>query len=239
MTEWTEKEICSLGRIVTGKTPPKEIAEYWNGGEQFVSPKDMEIDSLYIYRTQSTISTKALEKFRNQVLPPNAVMYTALSYGFGKIGLANKRLLTNQQINSVIVNSHNNFRFVYYLLRISTPHIFSYNSGIDTPIVPKSVFEKIKLNVPSLTIQRKIAAVLSAYDDLIENNNRCIAILEKMAEELYREWFVRLRFPGHEKTKIIKDVPYGWEIRKIRDLGKVITGKTPPTSNQSFYYHGN
>jgi len=67
-------------------------------------------------------------------------------------------------------------------------------------------------------IQRKIAAVLSAYDDLIENNNRRIAILEKMAEELYREWFVRLRFPGHEKTKIIKGIPEGWEVKNV---GKV------------------
>jgi type I restriction enzyme S subunit len=71
---------------------------------------------------------------------------------------------------------------------------------------------KIKFRIPLHPNQCKIAAVLSAYDDLIENNNRRIAILEKMAEELYREWFVRLRFPGHEKTKIIKGVPEGWEI---------------------------
>lgn len=69
-----------------------------------------------------------------------------------------------------------------------------------------------------LPIQCKIAAVLSAYDDLIENNNRCIAILEKMAKELYREWFVRLRFPGHEKTKIIKGMPESWEVKKIKEV---------------------
>jgi type I restriction enzyme S subunit len=67
-------------------------------------------------------------------------------------------------------------------------------------------------------IQRKIAAVLSTYHDLIENNNRRIAILEKMAEELYREWFVRLRFLGHEKVKIVKGVPEGWEVKRIGDI---------------------
>jgi len=95
--------------------------------------------------------------------------------------------------------------------------------------------EKLLIPLPPLPIQKKIAAVLSAYDDLIENNNRRIAILEKMAEELYREWFVRLRFPGHENTKIGKGIPEGWEVKKIGDLGRVVTGKTPPTNNQSFY----
>ena len=67
----------------------------------------------------------------------------------------------------------------------------------------------IFLRVPT---QRKIAAILSAYDELIENNKRRIALLEKLAEEIYREWFVRLRFPGHEKVKVVKGVPHGWDI---------------------------
>jgi len=218
MSKWTEKPISSLGRIVTGKTPSKAEPEYWDGDELFVSPKDMERDSFYIRTTQANITKKALTKFKSQRLPKNSVMYTSLSYGFGKIGVATKDLLTNQQITSVISNKDNDFRFIYYLLRVSTPHIFSYNSGIDTPIVPKSVFEKIQLPIPPLPIQRKIAAILSAYDELIENNNRRIAILEKMAEEIYREWFVRLRFPGHEKVKVVKGVPEGWEVKKVKDI---------------------
>ena len=62
------------------------------------------------------------------------------------------------------------------------------------------------------------AAILSAYDELIENNNRRIAILEKIAEEIYREWFVRLRFPGHEKVKVVKGVPEGWKVKRFRDI---------------------
>jgi len=67
--------------------------------------------------------------------------------------------------------------------------------------------------------------VLSAYDDLIENNNRRIAFLEKMAEELYREWFVRLRFPGHEKVKIVKGVPEGWAVKKLKEIVEFAYGK--------------
>ncbi|MGD0572907.1 MAG: restriction endonuclease subunit S [Sedimentisphaerales bacterium] len=87
--------------------------------------------------------------------------------------------------------------------------------------------KELKLSLPPLPIQRKIAAVLSAYNNLIENNNRRIAILERMAEELYREWFVRLRFPGHKKIKITKGVPDGWEIKRMGDIAIFVMGQSP------------
>ena len=82
--------------------------------------------------------------------------------------------------------------------------------------------KRTKVPMPTLAIQKKITAVLSAYDDLIENNNRRIAILEKIAEEIYREWFVRMRFPGHEKVKFHKGVPEGWRPVKIESICKEI-----------------
>ncbi len=94
----------------------------------------------------------------------------------------------------------------------------------------QGIIQRISYPCFPLPIQRKIAAVLSAYDDLIENNNRRIAILEKMAEELYREWFVRLRFPGHEKVKIVKGVPEGWEVKKFKDFCTLQRGFDLPDS---------
>jgi len=76
-------------------------------------------------------------------------------------------------------------------------------------------------------VQKKIAAVLSAYDDLIENNTRRIVLLEKMAEEIYREWFVRLRFPGHEQTTFHKGIPEGWEISELRQIAHLTMGQSP------------
>lgn len=215
MNDWGMKQIKSLGRVVTGKTPPTNNPEYFGGDELFVSPKDLDWNSHYITETETRITSKALEKFKNQVVPRNTVMFTSLSFAFGKMGIASKPCLTNQQINSVIVNKDNSPKFVYYLLRAYEPIIFSYNSGIDTPIVPKSVFEKIKVKIPAKRLQQKIAATLTAYDELIENNQRRIALLEKMAEEIYREWFVRLRFPGHDKVKVVKGVPDGWRNQKF------------------------
>jgi len=84
-----------------------------------------------------------------------------------------------------------------------------------------SDLERMKIIYPPLPFQQKIAAILSAYDDLIETNNKRIALLEKAAEEIYREWFVRLRFPGWEKVKFVKGVPEGWEIRPFSEVVKL------------------
>lgn len=78
--------------------------------------------------------------------------------------------------------------------------------------------KKFEFDFPSLRAQRKIAAILTAYDDLIEVNKRRIALLEKMAEELYREWFVRLRFPGYQNTRFVKGLPASWDAKRIEGI---------------------
>lgn len=222
MRAWQPLQIKDLGRVVTGKTPPTESLEYFDGDELFVSPKDLTRNSYYVESTATRISEKALEKFKGQIIPRNAVMFTSLSFAFGKMGIASKSCITNQQINSVVVNTQHCSRFVYYLLRVYEPYIFAYNSGIDTPIVPKSVFEKIPVVVPNKDIQEKIAALLSAYDDRIANNQRRIGLLESMAEDIYREWFVRMRFPQHAGLKCDALLPADWIRRPIGELADLI-----------------
>jgi type I restriction enzyme S subunit len=99
--------------------------------------------------------------------------------------------------------------------------------------------EREPLRLPSLNVQRRIASVLSAYDELIENSQRRIRILEAMARALYREWFVHFRFPGHEKfprvASPLGEIPKGWEVKPIQHFGHVITGKTPSKANTEFY----
>lgn len=84
----------------------------------------------------------------------------------------------------------------------------------------------------NLAKQERIATILSHYDDLIEINKRRIALLEELARELYKEWFVRMRFPGWEDIKIEKGVPYDWDYKELKQFGKIVTGKTPSTDNQ-------
>lgn len=96
----------------------------------------------------------------------------------------------------------------------------------------------IKIDVPSLESQKHIADILSAYDDLMENNQKQIKLLEEAAQRLYKEWFVDLRFPGHENTKIVDGVPEGWRVASIADICDTVGGGTPSTKIQSYYEKG-
>ena len=98
--------------------------------------------------------------------------------------------------------------------------------------------ETLPIPVAPLNAQRKIAAVLGAYDDLIEANRRRIGLLEKMAEELYREWFVRLRFPGHAKTKITKGLPAGWSFVRLEKAFDFTGGGTPSKEVSRYWQDG-
>lgn len=93
----------------------------------------------------------------------------------------------------------------------------------------------IKIDVPSLESQKHIADILSAYDDLIENNQKQIKLLEEAAQRLYKEWFVDLRFPGHENTKIVDGVPEGWNICPFSSKVDIMSGGTPKTSIPDYY----
>src|SRR5258708_627334 len=123
---------------------------------------------------------------------------------------------------------HSNFpKFTYYFL--STLNLAQFDAGASNPTLNRNHVHLLPVYWPPLPTQRKIASILSAYDDLIENNTRRIAILEEMAQSLYREWFVHFRFPGHEKNGMVKSalglIPGGWEVVKVSSAVEI----DPPT----------
>ena len=126
-------------------------------------------------------------------------------------------------------------QYIYYLARsdiLREPAIKSMVGASGRQRAQRRVIEEILVPSPSIAIQQQIAAILSAYDDLIENNRRRMALLEEAARQLYREWFVRLRFPGYEHTRINKGVPEGWNSFKLDDLCQIGRGASPrPISN--------
>ena len=124
-------------------------------------------------------------------------------------------------------------RFLYYIISSKkfTSYLVSQEQGATYPAITPEVIKKAKIKLPPPQTQQKIASLLSNYDKLIENNNKRIKLLESMAEELYKEWFIRLRFPGYESVEIKDGVPDGWEKSIISSFGKIVTGKTPSTKN--------
>ena len=116
-----------------------------------------------------------------------------------------------------------NPRYGYYLLLNS--NLKSRFRGAAQPFISYDLLEKVIVYNPPKAVQDKIASILSAFDNLIENNNKRICLLEQMAENLYKEWFVRFRFPGHENAEFENGLPKGWKIEKLGNVANISTGK--------------
>lgn len=127
--------------------------------------------------------------------------------------------------------------YVYYFLssKSSQNRILADAMTAGVPKINLTYLRNFKILLPKMAQQKKIAAILSAYDDLIENNKRRIALLEKMAEEIYREWFVRFRFPGYETAEFEKGIPKGWKSIPSIEALDVLSGGTPKTNNPSYW----
>ena len=230
MSSWCNVTVDDLGEVITGYTPPIKKTEYFGDEYPFITPTDITMDSR-IVQTERFLSQKGYEYRKNRLLPRDVVCVTCIGATIGKACMTSVPSATNQQINSVVVNQDKyDPYFVYYLLRSKADVIQGIASGAATPIVKKSTFASINVCVPPLPIQGKIAIVLSAYDDLIENNARRIKILEEMAQAIYRQWFVEFRFPGHEQVEIVEPelglIPQGWEVVRTEQIIKrVQSGK--------------
>lgn len=151
--------------------------------------------------------------------------------------------LLNQRVGKITVKNEGScdINYVYYFLsqeQIKIALASKAGGAANQANISPSDIKKLIIPLPPIEIQRRIADILSAYDDLIENNRKQIKLLEEAAQRLYQEWFVDLRFPGHKHTKIVDGVPEGWRIQAVSDFGAVVTGKTPSTSKPE-YYDGN
>ena len=218
---WRDATVDDLGRVVTGKTPPTVRQELFGEKYPFITPTDID-GPCHAVRTERFLSEEGRQFQKNLLLPTGTVCFVCIGATIGKMCLTARPSFSNQQINSVIVDeSQHDPWFVYYLLRHETDGIRGIPGGAATPIVNKTAFSNFPVRVPLLDIERKIGEVLSAYDELIENNTRRIKILEQMAQGLYREWFVGPCRSGK--------LPNGWEMKKLGDIADIQWGDTSTT----------
>ena len=172
--------------------------------------------ALYIDDTETHISEEALGKSAARLLPPGTVLWTSRAT-IGKVAISRILIATNQGFANFLCKEDiiDNLFLAYYL-KSSKDLLISLGTGTTFLEVTKARLLEVEIPLPPLPTQRKIAAVLSAYDNLIENNARRIKILEDMAQTLYREWFVHFRFPGHENVLMIESplgpIPAGWKM---------------------------
>lgn len=131
-----------------------------------------------------------------------------------------------------------NIRYLCYALNQQLRLLKTMSSSSTTKFLTVRMLDNLDIPLPSINIQTEIVNILSAYDDLIENNQKQIKLLEEAAQRIYKEWFVDLRFPGYENTKIVDGVPEEWRVASIADICDTVGGGTPSTKIQSYYEKG-
>lgn len=155
----------------------------------------------------------------------------------GKMNWADKVYSLGRGVCSFRGNTLGETKYIRYCLEVTMRSLLQMAGGGTFPNLTKETIENFE--IPYKDNREEIASILSTYDDLIENNNRRIAILEEMARSLYKEWFVKFRFPGHEEVKMIDSelgqIPNGWRIAQISDIYKTSSGGTPSRLKPEYY----
>lgn len=162
----------------------------------------------------------------------------------GEVNLAIEKSCIGRGIAALFMKNKNN-EFLYYLLKYHTQYFKSISGGTTYESIGKDQIAEIELLIPEdINEQRRIADILSAFDDKIEVNNKIIKTLEETAQEIFKEWFVRFRFPGWQKVKFVDSelgkIPEGWEVKKLGDIlsleyGKALTAPNRKTGNIPVY----
>ena len=140
-----------------------------------------------------------------------------------------KSYITNLSIIVDFDESVADMRYLYY--QFVCNNLRYLDTGAAQSQITINNLSKHKALLPRLVIQKKISSILTTYDNLIENNNKRIRILEQMAENLYKEWFVRFRFPGYENVEFENGIPKGWKIESLSDIADIIMGQSPESEN--------
>jgi type I restriction enzyme, S subunit len=189
-TEWSEIRIGDLGRVITGRTPPGNDPSYYDGEVLFLTPSDMG-DLRRINSTARTLSAYGARQL-GRCLVPEGVGVSCIGWQMGKSVLINRPTITNQQINSIVVDRNiADPVFVYYSLLDRRDELFNLGAGGSrTPILNKGDFERLPFTLPPIRDQQAIAHILSSLDDRIELNRRMNETLEAMARVLFKSWFV-------------------------------------------------
>ncbi|MDD5369875.1 MAG: restriction endonuclease subunit S [Anaerolineaceae bacterium] len=239
---WKKVRLGDLGRIVTGRTPPTSCPGYFGDKYPFITPTDMN-GRKKASSTERYLSIEGARLLKNNLIPPKSIAVSCIGWQMGKSILTTQPSFTNQQLNTIIPKEDIDSDFLYYMLLTKRDELFKLGAmtGVRTPILNKSAFSDFQVTIPSKSIQQKISSILSAYDDLIENNTRRIHILEEMAQVIYREWFVKFRFPGYEGVRMVGSslgkIPIGWEVSCLKSILNNIRDNVSPGDHLNDQYY--
>ena len=219
MSEWKKVRLGEIANYVNEKIDIKAFDT-----SLYISTDSMLKDKGGIGTPESIPESGKVTKYQhNDILVSNIRPY------FKKIWFSNREGGCSNDVLVFRANDNIDSTFLYYVLSDDSffDHMMSSANGTKMPRGNRKLIPSFEIPLPPLSTQHRIATILSRYDSLIENYQKQIKLLEEAAQRLYKEWFVDLRFPGHENTNIIDGVPEGWEKKKLHEIAEVVMGSSP------------
>jgi len=243
---WRQLKLSDCITLRSGGTPSKSNPDYWKGEIPWVTCKDMKTNRLYDSEDHVT-ELGATEGTR--LVPKGTILIVVRGMILAKefpVAIAQRPVTFNQDLKGVECQECVSSSFMYYWLVGNAYEIkgIADEAAHGTKRLQTDRLLNLPISLPPAFTQHKISGILSAYDDLIELNTRRIAILEEIAQSLYREWFINFRFPGHEKVKLVDSplgkIPAGWSSARLSDIAEInalsIKKGMEPEKNQLHRY---
>ena len=201
---WKKYKLSDIGTIVGGATPSTTVDRFYGGDIPWLTPKDLSnFQDRYIERGERNITQEGLDSCSAQLLPANSVLFSSRA-PIGYVAIAKNPIATNQGFKSIIPNERVDSLFLYYILRYNKEKIEAMGSGTTFKEVSGAVMKNVEISLPSLEEQRRIAGILGAIDDKIENNRRINTNLELQAQAL----FDNLMSNSNLEYKLIVDIDH-------------------------------
>lgn len=216
---WTERGLDELGTVSRGRSRhrPRDAAHLYGGRYPFVQTGDVKHAGLYLSNYKQTYTEAGLAQ--SKLWPEGTLCITIAANIADTSILKIEACFPDSVIGFIPDRDKADARFIKYLFDAMLKKKYkAFTQGAAQDNLSQGKLLSLKFPVPDITTQEEIADLLSNYDNLIENNKRRIELLEDSARQLYKEWFVRFRFPGHEHVKIVDGVPEGWEVCSVGDL---------------------
>ena len=223
MAEWEKVKVGDIGKVITGKTPKTYNSEYYGGNIPFLTPSD-DMSVKYVRKTNKYITELGRLSVKNATLPANAICVSCIGSDLGKVVITTQETVTNQQINSIVVNTDKfDIDFVYYsMLELGKVLNFHSKTSTAVPIVNKSSFSQYEIDCPKLNTQKRIGTILSSIDKKIEENNQINNNLLEQVLTLYRNKFVDTA--NNERA-----------ICRADEYFDISIGKTPPRKEPQWF----
>ena len=222
---WEKKTLDQLGSVSRGKSKhrPRNDPKLFGGQYPFIQTADVKNANFYITEYSDTYNETGLAQSK---LWDVGTLCITIAANIADTGiLAIPACFPDSIIGFIPYGGISDVRFVKYCFDMLQQDCKQISQGTAQDNLSWQKLSTIEFPAPPIETQRRIADILSAYDDLIENNRKQIKLLEEAAQRLYKEWFVDLCFPGHEHTKIVDGVPEGWEKKLLADVVEVKYGK--------------